>query len=115
MSDQQEVVHTRIWEELAEPSNPFVARTCYCSGYDVYGDLLRNGSWIEYLLPIVYPGAPHVGAGEAARTTRDCDCQPGPARSQCSCGDERGGRGFHPCIQSHGRSRGRRRLAGWRP
>lgn len=49
MSEQQEVVHTRIWEELAEPCNPFVARTCYCSGYDVYGDLLRNASWIEYL------------------------------------------------------------------
>lgn len=45
----QENIHTRIWREEAEPDDPFLARTCYCSGYDVYGELLRKASWAEYL------------------------------------------------------------------
>ncbi|ADJ28090.1 citryl-CoA lyase [Nitrosococcus watsonii] len=49
MSEGREVIHSRIWEEVAAPDNPFVAAACYCSGYDVYGDLLGKASWIEYL------------------------------------------------------------------
>lgn len=45
----REVIHTRIWEEVAEPDNPFAAAACYCHGYDVYGDILLNGTWIDYL------------------------------------------------------------------
>jgi len=43
------VVHSRIWAEEAEADNPFVAKTCYCHGYDVYGDLLGKASFVEYL------------------------------------------------------------------
>ena len=53
MSDQpekqQEAITTRIWDEIPEPDNPFAAQICYCSGYDVYGDLLGKVSWVEYL------------------------------------------------------------------
>ncbi|ADE14553.1 conserved hypothetical protein [Nitrosococcus halophilus Nc 4] len=49
MSKEREVIHSRVWEEVAEPDNPFAAAACYCSGYDVYGDLLGKASWIEYL------------------------------------------------------------------
>ncbi len=49
MSDEDEVVHSRIWDEVAEADNPFAAAACYCSGFDVYGDLLGKISWIEYL------------------------------------------------------------------
>lgn len=45
----QENIHTRIWHEEAEADNPFLARACYCSGYDVYGELLHKASWAEYL------------------------------------------------------------------
>ncbi len=45
----QEVIHSRIWNEEPEPDNPFAAARCYCSGYDVYGDLLGKASWFEYL------------------------------------------------------------------
>lgn len=45
----QENIHTRIWREEAEPADPFLARTCYCAGYDVYGELLHKASWVEYL------------------------------------------------------------------
>src|SRR2546430_17413830 len=49
MSTEREVIHSRIWEEVPEPDNPFAAAVCYCSGYDVYGDLLGKASWIDYL------------------------------------------------------------------
>ena len=49
MNTEREVIYSRIWEEIPEPDNPFAAATCYCSGYDVYGDLLGKASWIEYL------------------------------------------------------------------
>jgi citrate synthase len=48
-SQGQENIQTRIWREEAETDNPFLARTCYCSGYDVYGELLHKASWAEYL------------------------------------------------------------------
>lgn len=49
MSAPPDVIHTRIWSEQPEPDNPFAAAICRCSGYDVYGDLLGQASWIEYL------------------------------------------------------------------
>lgn len=49
MTDTFEVYRTKIWNEVAEPENPFAARTCYCAGYDVYGDLLGKARWSEYV------------------------------------------------------------------
>ncbi len=46
---KQEKITTKIWREEPEPDNPFAARACYCSGFDVYGDLLGKASYIEYL------------------------------------------------------------------
>jgi len=45
----REQITTKIWREEAEPDNPFAAKTSYCAGYDVYGDLLGKVSLIEYL------------------------------------------------------------------
>lgn len=47
--EDREVIHSRIWQEVPETDNPFAAAACYCSGYDVYGDLLGKASWIEYV------------------------------------------------------------------
>lgn len=49
MAKDKETIHSKIWEEVAEENNPFAAAACYCSGYDVYGDLLGKAGWIEYL------------------------------------------------------------------
>ena len=49
MAKNKETIHSKIWEEVAEENNPFAAAACYCSGYDVYGDLLGKAGWIEYL------------------------------------------------------------------
>lgn len=59
MSDEStEVIHTRIWQEEAEPDNAFAAASCHCHGYDVYGDLLKHASWIEYLFLLFRGEAP---------------------------------------------------------
>ena len=44
-----ETITTKIWRETPEADNPFVAADCFCAGYDVYGDLLKNASFIDYL------------------------------------------------------------------
>jgi len=51
MTDEkkQEKITTKIWREEPEADNPFAAAACYCSGFDVYGDLLGKASYIEYL------------------------------------------------------------------
>jgi citrate synthase len=53
-----ETIRTRIWQEEAEPDNAFAALSCHCHGYDVYGDLLINASWIEYLFLLFRGEAP---------------------------------------------------------
>ncbi|MDC0664283.1 citryl-CoA lyase [Marinobacter sp. SS21] len=44
------VYHSNFWFEESEESNPFAARACYCSGYDVYGQVVPKAGWFEYLL-----------------------------------------------------------------
>lgn len=44
------VYHSNIWLEEPEESNPFAAKACYCHGYDVYGQILPQASWFEYLM-----------------------------------------------------------------
>ena len=53
-----ETIHTRIWQEEAEPDNAFAALSCHCNGYDVYGELLTKASWIEYLFLLFRGEAP---------------------------------------------------------
>lgn len=45
----KDVIYSKLWEEVAEPDNPFAARACFCSGYDVFGDVLRQATYLEYL------------------------------------------------------------------
>ncbi len=47
--DKQEKITTQIWREVPEEDNPFAAASYYCAGFDVFGDLLRNASYIDYL------------------------------------------------------------------
>lgn len=44
------VYHSNFWLEEPEDSNPFAARQCFCSGYDVYGEIVPHASWFDYLL-----------------------------------------------------------------
>lgn len=49
MSGKAKEICSSIWEEEPEADNPFAAASCYCSGYDVYGDLLGTIRWAEYV------------------------------------------------------------------
>ena len=42
MKNAQENIHTLIWEEQAEDDNPFAAASCFCHGYNVYGECLQS-------------------------------------------------------------------------
>ncbi len=48
-NEKLEVIHTNIWQEEPSADNPFVAERCSCSGFDVYGELLNQASWFEYI------------------------------------------------------------------
>jgi citrate synthase len=53
-----ERIHTQIWDEAPAADNPFAANVCYCAGYDVYGDLLGQIRWVEYLYLLFLKEAP---------------------------------------------------------
>lgn len=60
----EEKINTKIWHEEPETDNPFAAKTCYCHGYDVYGDVLGKASWIEYLYLLFRSERPTVAQAE---------------------------------------------------
>lgn len=45
----KEKITTAFWNEVAEPDDPHSAERCYCSGYDVYGELIQKAEWLDYL------------------------------------------------------------------
>ena len=49
----KEKIRSIIWREVPDADNPFVAKHCYCAGYDVYGEVLCKASWIEYLYLLI--------------------------------------------------------------
>jgi len=53
-----EVIHTCIWQEQAEPDNPFAAAVCRCHGYDVFGDMLGKAGYLDYLYLLFRGEAP---------------------------------------------------------
>ena len=66
MSDNfSEVIHTRIWQEQAEPDSPFVAARARCHGFDVYGQLITKAGYIEYLYLLLKGERPAAAAAAA--------------------------------------------------
>jgi citrate synthase len=59
-----ETITTKIWRETPEVDNPFAAADCFCAGYNVYGDLLKNASFIDYLFLLfkLQPPSPQQSA-----------------------------------------------------
>lgn len=73
-----EVIHTRIWQEEAEPDNAFAALSCHCHGYDVYGELLTQASWIEYLFLLFRGEAPTASQARLLEGLAIALANPGP-------------------------------------
>ncbi|WP_217995141.1 hypothetical protein [Methylogaea oryzae] len=78
MNESREVIHSRIWEETPEADNPFAAAACYCSGYDVYGDLLGKASWVEYLYLLFKRERPEPFQAALLETLAVALANPGP-------------------------------------
>ena len=45
----KDIIFSKLWDEEAESDDPFTAQSCFCSGYDVFGELLEKASFSEYL------------------------------------------------------------------
>jgi citrate synthase len=73
-----ETIHTRIWQEEAEPDNAFAALSCHCHGYDVYGELLAQASWIEYLFLLFRGEAPTASQAKLLEGLAIAMANPGP-------------------------------------
>ena len=79
MSDiSMETIRTRIWQEEAEPDNAFAAQTCHCHGYDVYGDMLPNASWVAYLYLLFRGEAPSPPQAKLLEGLAIALANPGP-------------------------------------
>lgn len=76
--DPANVVHTRIWREEAEPDNPFAAKSAYCHGYDVYGEMLGQARWVEMLYLLFRGEAPSATHSDLLETLAVALANPGP-------------------------------------
>jgi citrate synthase len=73
-----EVINTRIWQEQAEPDNPFAAALCRCHGYDVYGQLIVKAGYIEYLYLLLKGERPDATTAAALNVLAVALANPGP-------------------------------------
>ena len=72
------VLHSKLWEEEAEADNPFAARACHCSGYDVFGDILQQASYLEYLYLLFRRERPTPAQARALEILAIALANPGP-------------------------------------
>lgn len=102
MSPERNVIHTQIWEEVPELDNPFAAAACFCSGYDVFGDLLPNPSWIEYLFLLFRQQRPIPWQAKLLERLAVVTANPGPrdhsVRAAMSAGA--GGSAHAACLMA---------------
>jgi citrate synthase len=76
--DETTYLQSQIWLEEPEPDNAFACRAAYCHGYDVYGELLGQASWVEMLYLLFKGEAPARQQAEALETLAIALCNPGP-------------------------------------
>jgi citrate synthase len=71
-------MQSRIWLEEAEPDNPFAARTAFCHGYDVYGEMIGRASWADMIHLLFQGEAPSPCARAALDILAVALANPGP-------------------------------------
>lgn len=71
-------VRSRIWSEEAEPDNPFAARIAYCSGFDVYGEMLGQARWVEMLYLLFRSEPPTPSQADILEALAVALANPGP-------------------------------------
>lgn len=76
--DDPNLIHSRIWDEEAEPDNAFATRSAHCHGYDVYGAMLGNASWADMLYLMLRGEAPSAAQERLLDTLAMALANPGP-------------------------------------
>lgn len=71
-------LRTAIWNEEAAPGDPFTAESCYCHGYDVFGELLEKASYPEYLYLLFRGEKPAPTTARALEILAIALANPGP-------------------------------------
>lgn len=75
---RKDVIHSRIWQEEAEPDNPFATRVARCHGFDVYGEMLGQARWVEMLYLLFRGDAPSDEQAQVLETLAVALANPGP-------------------------------------
>lgn len=73
-----DIIQTCIWQEEAEPDNPFATRVARCHGYDVYGDMLGRARWADMLFLLFRGEAPTVAQADLLEALAVALANPGP-------------------------------------
>src|ERR1044071_1625942 len=71
-------MQSRIWLEEPEADNPFAARTAFCHGYDVYGEMIGSASWADMIHLLFKGEAPSAAARAALDILAVALANPGP-------------------------------------
>ena len=77
-ADQANLIHSRIWEEEAEPENAFATRRAHCHGYDVYGAMLGHATWADMIYLMLRGEAPSAAQERLFDTLALALANPGP-------------------------------------
>ncbi len=76
--DKPHTIRSNIWNEEAEPDNPFTARAAYCRGYDVYGEMIGQARWVEMLYLLFHEEAPTAQQADMLEALAVALANPGP-------------------------------------
>jgi citrate synthase len=74
----KDIIHSRLWEEEATDDDPFTAQACFCSGYDVYGEVLEHATYPEYLYLLFRGDRPLPQFARALEILAIAIANPGP-------------------------------------
>ncbi|PKO33223.1 MAG: citryl-CoA lyase [Betaproteobacteria bacterium HGW-Betaproteobacteria-7] len=77
-AESKDIIHSRLWEEEAADADPFTADACYCSGYDVYGEVLEHATYPEYLYLLFRGERPSAQTARALEILAIAIANPGP-------------------------------------
>lgn len=77
-AESKDIIHSRLWAEEAAEDDPFTAQTCYCSGYDVYRDILEQATYPEYLYLLFRGERPSPPFARALEILGIAIANPGP-------------------------------------
>ena len=98
----REKIITTFWNEVAEPDDPFSAERCYCSGYDVYGELIQKADWLDYLYLLFKHARPTREQKSLLNVLAIAVANPGPREHsvQAAMSAGAGGSGAAACLMA---------------